>query len=379
MEIPSVQSTTLPFNSELDIAALSRLFTNTTSSYKFVFFLSYLDILKRREFKATEPISFREMTVEMLANSWYPHTYFKLSFGSQDLITAKLDLLKLDISEPILKFKDTDKKLLRITINNQTLDESLLRYVPFRMLRPFFEEELKGVTDYKVDSTIARLSIEYLAKRKPLYSFTPLQDAVIPHPIWVEYFKMHFAIIRCWAAWHWLEYMQRCNQAAPAISAKLFPPQERDSLKAQTEYWKLVIKHSEVKCIYSDVSLSANRLSLDHFLPWSFVVHDQLWNLIPTLPEVNSAKSNSIPASSYLHRFIELQHLGLTISSKLVGERKWEKLVEPFLADLRVGDLNDLLNYDKLKHAFEATLKPQLELAKTLGFQPNWRYKHTQQ
>lgn len=183
MEILSAQSSTLPFNSGLDIAALSRLFANTTNSYKFVFFLSYLDILKRKEFIATEPISFRELTVEMLANTWYPHTYFRLSFGLQDLITAKLDSLKLDISEPILKFKDTDKKLLRTTISNQALDDSLMRNVPFRTLRPFFEEDLKGVTDYKVDSTIAQLSVEHFTERKPLYSFTNRRDAIIPHPL----------------------------------------------------------------------------------------------------------------------------------------------------------------------------------------------------
>src|SRR5438552_9065936 len=104
MRILPVQSSMLPFSTQLDIAALSRLFSNTTNSYKFVFFLSYLDILKRRDFTDSEPISFREITVEILANTWYPHTYFKLSFGLQDLITAKLDSLRLDISEPILKF-----------------------------------------------------------------------------------------------------------------------------------------------------------------------------------------------------------------------------------------------------------------------------------
>jgi hypothetical protein len=378
MDILSVQSTTLPSVFGLNIAALTRLFAKTTNSYKFVFFLSYLDILKRKEFNTMEPISFRELMVEMLANTWYPHTYFKLSFGLQDLITTKLDLLKLDIGEPILKFKDTDKKLLRTTINNQVLDDSLMRYVPFRTLRPFFEEELKGVVDYKVDSTIAELSIKHFTERKPLYSFTNRGDAIIPNPLWTNYFKLHFSIIRSWTAWHWLEYMQSCNQAVPAISAKLFPPQERDSLKTQAEYWKLVIKHSAVKCIYSGENLNADRISLDHFVPWSFVAHDLLWNVIPTLPEVNSAKSNCLPANSYFDRFVALQHLGLTISNKHAGEQKWEKYVEPFLADLRVGKLNDLLDYGILKSAYEATLKPQLELAKTLGFPPNWNYRPTQ-
>lgn len=359
----------------MDIAALSRLFANTTNSYKFIFFLSYLDILKRREFNASDPIGFRDLVVEMLANVWYPHTYFKLSFGLRDMITARLDSLNLVITEPILKFRDPDKQHLRAAIGDQVLDNNLLRYVPYRTLRPFFEEEVRGIADYKVDLVLADLSSKHFAERNPLYTFTKSRDGIIPNPLWTEYLKLHFWIIRGWAAWHWLEYMQRCNPAVPAISAKLFPPRERDSLKFQTEYWTLVIDHGQVNCIYSDKQLKRGNFSLDHFVPWSFVAHDQLWNLIPTLPEVNSAKSNSLPASGYFEGFVALQHHGLITSKELVGERKWEKYIESYIADLRIGDAADLLNPARLRRAYEANLKPQIELAKTLGFQANWRYR----
>ena len=36
-------------------------------------------------------------------------------------------------------------------------------------------------------------------------------------------------------------------------------------------------------------------LSLDHFVPWSYVAHDELWNLVPTTKAVNSSKSNDLP------------------------------------------------------------------------------------
>ncbi len=88
--------------------------------------------------------------------------------------------------------------------------------------------------------------------------------------------------------------MQRCNPSTPAIANKLFPPQNRESLTNETKYWKLILEHSEINCIYSNAILKKESLSLDHYLPWSFVAHDQLWNLIPTIPSVNSAKSNNI-------------------------------------------------------------------------------------
>ncbi|MDU1032741.1 HNH endonuclease domain-containing protein [Clostridium sp.] len=27
---------------------------------------------------------------------------------------------------------------------------------------------------------------------------------------------------------------------------------------------------------------------MDHFIPWSFAFHDQMWNLVPTFNNINS-------------------------------------------------------------------------------------------
>ncbi len=113
----------LPDSDKVDVSALSRLFANKTTSYKYLCFISLLDILRRRHFEVLSPISFEEIIVEILANAWYPHTYFKLSFGLQDKIPQKLDALSLEITEPILNFTDRDKKSLRKTIGSQNLKE----------------------------------------------------------------------------------------------------------------------------------------------------------------------------------------------------------------------------------------------------------------
>jgi hypothetical protein len=121
--------------------------------------------------------------------------------------------------------------------------------------------------------------------------------------------------------------------------------------------------------------LSADKLALDHYLPWSFVAHDQLWNLIPTLPEVNSSKSDHLPEARYFDRFVSLQHQGLIVANKNAGARDWNKYIEPYLSDLRFSDKLDLLDREKLERAYKSTLLPMLELAKNLGFSANWRFR----
>lgn len=83
----------------------------------------------------------------------------------------------------------------------------------------------------------------------------------------------------------------------PGIVEKLQPPAARAPLTRQTVWWKeaLPLLGDRARCIYTGAPLDPDDLSLDHYLPWSFVAHDRPWNLVPVSPRVNSAKSDSLP------------------------------------------------------------------------------------
>ncbi|MBG1266319.1 hypothetical protein F8S12_07780 [Nostoc sp. WHI] len=371
----------LPLSDKVNVTVLAQIFNNITNSYKYLYFLSLLDILKRRSFDTLSPITFQEIIVEMLANAWYPHKYFKLSFGTQDQIANKLDDLELEIIEPILKFRDTDKKLLRATINNQNLDDILIsinRYVSYRLIRPFFSQETRGLKDYDVNPAMINLANDQFNSKKPLYCFNAEDqkncNAIILHPDWIQYLEENYTIVRGWASWEWLNYMQQRNPSTPNVVNKLFMPHQRDSLTNQTKYWKTILQYRDIKCIYSKVKLDKDEISLDHYLPWSFVAHDQLWNLIPTTKSVNSSKSNNLPSEEYFKAFFELQHIGLTISYENISKNQWLKYTESFVSELKVSQADDLLNLEVLSKAYKITTLPLISLATIQGFSPNWVY-----
>lgn len=370
----------LPPSEEVSVAALSRLFADTTNSYKYIFFISILDILQRRQFDVSESIPFRELIIEMLANAWYPHTYFKLSFGMGDKITQNLDSLTLEITEPILKFTDTDKKLLRETIASQNrLDQvirKLSRYVPFRLIIPFLEGELNQVANRgksnEADVAMPKVAETYFSERKPLYRFDSdvytKCNAIVFHPSWATYLEKHYSIIRGWASWGWLEYMQKRNPSTPGLIYKLFAPTRRESLLKQTAYWKIVLGSTDFYCIYSAKKIDIKRFSLDHYLPWSFVAHDQLWNLVPTTPEVNSSKSNDLPPADFFEKFVGAQHIGLQVCHEKMTVRDWNKTVETYIEDLGIHTQDDLLDLEKLRNSYGNVIKPLLSLAQNQGF-----------
>lgn len=375
----------LPLSDSVNISALSQIFNNTTNSYKYLFFLSLLDILRRGHFDNSSPVTFEEIIIEMLANAWYPHNYFKLSFGTQDQIANKLDSLDLVIGEPILQFRDTDKKLLRDSLKTQNLKDIVDfvgRYVPFRLIRPFFSQQTRGLIDAKVDRALIELSNTEFEQLKPIYKFNGTQykdcTAIIIHQDWIEYLSENYSIVRGWVSWEWLQYMQRKNPSVPNVVNKIFMPQQRNSLTEQSKYWQIILETQEIECIYSKAKLDKNRISLDHYLPWSFVAHDQLWNLVPTFPEINSSKSNNLPSSQYFDDFVKLQHLGLNISYQALPTLKWNKYVESYINELKLNQTQDLLSFNHLRNAYEVTIKPLLSLAIMQGFTSDWSYRSSE-
>lgn len=371
------QGNNLPPSEKLNISVLSQLFDATTNSYKYIFFNALLDILARRLFDNSSSLSFRELVIEMLANAWYPHIFFKLSFGKQDQITNKLDQLNIEFYTE----KVTKKERLINLIGQQNLDDisnTLMRFVPFRLIRPFFANELREIKDYLVNFKITELSTNLFNSYKPIYCFNSSEyketDSIILNSDWVEYLKQNFTIIKGWVAWEWLNYMQKNNQNTPNLASKLFPLDKRESLHQQAKYWKIILDKQPIKCIYSQVLLDKNNISVDHYLPWSFVAHDQLWNLIPTITQVNSSKSNHIPSLNYLEHFIQLQHRGLTISHEYLPKNQWLKYAESYLTDLKINQPEDLLNLQLLTNIYNQTFQPLISLAKIQGFNTNWSY-----
>lgn len=47
---------------------------------------------------------------------------------------------------------------------------------------------------------------------------------------------------------------------------------------------------------------------IDHFISWSFVMNDELWNLIPMDSSLNSSKSNRLPHWTFFNKFADNQY-----------------------------------------------------------------------
>lgn len=380
----------LPDSADVDVGVLSGLFSKRTNSYKYLFFLSLLDQLEHKylpDSAATNlRISFRDLAVGMLANAWYPRVYFHLAFGVQDKVIELLD--PIERSHPIaVKFDIAGRKRLLTHLHNhcdERTEKDLLRYVVQRLLRGFFSEELRGVKDALVDEEIILRANAAFEVRRPLYrvmeSLYGGASYIELHRDWFRYLKINFSLVRGWAAWQWCRYMQSRNRNVPAISEKLFPPSQRSNFAAQKGYWRALFEgDANVVCIYSGDHLTPENSDLDHFVPWKFVMHDQVWNLVPVSRKANHSKSDALPSLEYLGRFIDMQSRGLSAVRRKVSPTDWTRLTECYVTDLGIREEAFRGTEDELRTAlvpaYESIVPPLLTLAGRLGFQSNWVYR----
>ena len=105
----------LPSAPRLNVSTFARLFSDTTNSYKHLFFQALLANLLKTDFKEAR-IPLDRIIEDICKKARYPISVCKLNFGKQD---------------QMLKFIN-DEKLAR---------KELLKYVPTRIISVFFEQE----------------------------------------------------------------------------------------------------------------------------------------------------------------------------------------------------------------------------------------------
>ncbi len=371
--------TNLPTSSALPVDSLSASFRNTTTSYKFYWFLAILEQLK---IEHTPILRVDDLKSIMITQIWYPAVYFKVAFGKQDRLGTAAILLN---SMATTELSTNQKAFVEaISALRKTSDEfakefnELGRYVPYRFLEPFFRNELHGLKDHRKNAQIVALAQKSFvhSSRPSIYKFLQGNEKKIEiHPDWYIYLQQHLTILEEYCLWNLLTYLQQRNPNIPNIAGKLFAPKVRNLEKAR-KFWALVLhKNSGIRCIYSKEVISAEELSLDHFLPWRYVTHDLLWNIIPTLRSVNSSKRDCLPdLSRYFEHFSRIQFDALQLVAAF-SQSKLE-LIEDYIVLFGCENRSDLIQipYAAFHDKLYETLAPQLQIARSMGFSGNWSY-----
>ena len=173
--------------------------------------------------------------------------------------------------------------------------------------------------------------------------------------------------------------MQKRNPSVPGIADKLYPPQER-KLEKVKKYWKLILTLHPIHEIYNDIELNGKDLSIDHFVPWSYVAHDELWNLHPTTRGINSRKSNNLPDwNTYFPRFCKQEFFSYEMMWKYDSvHSEFEKCAKEHLnnEDVKRRVYRKGMTFSEFSASLEEVIQPIYQSAKNCGFK-NWIYRES--
>ncbi|HDK7174311.1 TPA: HNH endonuclease [Clostridium botulinum] len=370
--VKPIDAAMVPKSNKVDSRTFSRLLDDdkVVASYKMYWLFG---IIEEVTLGNTE-IEFNRIVARMIVAAWYPIMQYKLSFGVFDNLQKPINYVALkygfasncDESE-LLKFlcESGDKELKKMM-------GDLTCMIPYRLLSPFFTDKLKGKNKSSKNKIIQELSVE---NDTCFYKIIKEgKNRIIINEYWAQYLNENYRVIKSWIYYKLVCFLQKRNPNIPAIAFKLEAPKNRE-LSSATKIWKKNIVSKGPKDIYTGKDFTKENyeiyggLSIDHFIPWSFVLHDEMWNLVPTFKNINSSKSYKLlNYNRYIDDFCDMQYMAVTY----ILEKRKQKDLESYIDALKIENFQEYLRY-KPKEEFIKKLKqcisPLYQIAENQGFE----------
>lgn len=341
----------LPNSPFLPINKLSTVFSSTSATYKFYWFLSILELVEEGNSKILK----RNIFSRMISNSWYTVNYFKVSFGKQDLIQdavktiMQIENLRINENKNVINaVLQTTEKLETIKILNH-FDKN----VPHWFISSWFSGSRNDI--YSLSQDFDHGCLYRLEK-----------DHIEINPIWISYLKMNSKILKDFCFWNLSLFLQKRNPNVPDIPNKISRSITRNSLLKQTnEYWKLVFNElGSIDCIFTNTRLffDEKKYALDHFIPYAFISHDLIWNLVPIDRTFNSFKGDRLPSiNSHFDKFCNLQKTAFEIVKTHNPKNRYLEEYLSIFPDLEENNEFDFVRYKE-------TIQPLITIASNNGF-----------
>ena len=312
------------------------------------------------------------MIDEMIADAWYMVLEYRLNLGPNDALERVVHLLgeishmkSCEKKEVILEYLAAceDKEVM-------TMKRTLSQNVPYRLQAPFMESMKGKEWNRSGENLAARINQE----RRLMYyflQFRGLDTQIQIQEEWADYIRQNYEIIQGWVEFNMIQYLQRRNPSVPGIVDKLYPPKERNLEKVK-KYWKMIVAIKPICEIYGENLLDEKNISIDHFVPWSYVTHDELWNLTPTTRSINSSKSNSLPDwNMYFPMLCKIEYLSYELMWEYPEVHKvFEKCAKEHLnnQEIRHKLYQRGLSEVEFSRRLEEVMFPVYQSAKSMGF-----------
>ncbi len=291
------------YHNTLDIEGFSQMMKDPSYCYKFYWLEAIVQLIS----EGIRETTFDTIINEMICNAWYSVREFHIHLSGMMadgqirdgleravLTLSKMSELPANASKIEIKnaIKEHDKEL-------KSAKEQLTNMVPYRALVGFFMK-----TDSVAEWNSIRRMVAYIKminRDVVLLPYTlgessKLKKEVYFNKSWMEMIQDNTVSILGWIQYEKVKWLQNNNPEVPGLVYKLAPMDEKmRKLNNVRKLWECILNISKVSDVFTGEAVTPKQFDVDHFIPWSFVMNDELWNLMPMDSSLNSAKSNRLP------------------------------------------------------------------------------------
>lgn len=299
----------------LDIESFSLMMKDPSYCYKFY----WLEAIVKLISEGITDTTFDAVIDEMIVNAWYSVCEFHIHLsGYQNgeirdgLERAVMKLAELSGLPANASKTEIKNAIAAYAADLKSSKEQLTNMVPYRALAAFFNRTGKRIFWSKKTWLIEYASRinQTILLPYTLGTSSKLKKEIHFHPAWVEMIQDNTMSILGWIQFEKTKWLQMNNPEVPGLIYKLAPLDERmRKLGKVRNLWGGILELQPVQDVFTGKELQRNQYDIDHFIPWSFVMNDELWNLMPMDSSLNSTKSNRLPKwAPFFIRFADNQY-----------------------------------------------------------------------
>ena len=135
------------------------------------------------------------------------------------------------------------------------------------------------------------------------YSFSVSEEWLRINPRMYEFICKHKVAIEKLNYFEWARFLEKVNSdsAVDHLLCKI----DESTLRTRsslTYYRDILFREFENKCFYCGKPVTKRSVEVDHFIPWSFIKDDQIWNFVLSCPECNNKKRDKLAQVDYLNK-----------------------------------------------------------------------------
>lgn len=333
------------YENNLDTDKFARMFNNRAQSYKFYWFEAILNLTKDTD----EDLTFEEIIDEMICEAWHTVTHYHLRLGptvngnAENFLEHAINTLNGTVSDlPQNPSKEELKTAISSCERELKRDKMRLTdYVPYKLLYPFFDTDGMEEGLFYIKNDKHRRLIAYMEKLSgnenlfyTILDGVGLQKKIRMNPHWRKFLIKNYSVIRSWVQYNKAQFLQDRNPGVPGIIYKVCPENEDfRKLDQARSLWRATVEITgqPIKEIYTGKEVPLETLSIDHFVPRSYISNDELWNLTPMSKALNSSKNNRLPAwDEFFEPFAKYQYYLYSLIFPKDISRKSSVLIDRF-------------------------------------------------